>query len=194
MAVRPGVDVSTVDDGANSANFSILMVSLDQGHRSQPLIQTQFIERNGIVSPDGRWIAYESNATGQFEIYTRPFPMVGDGQWQISTAGGTRPLWGSNGRELFYVAPNGALMSVSVESRGAWHAGTPAQVVAASYLTIGFAGVQTVFTGRSYDVSADGTRFLMIKNASESGATLPAASMIVVQNWFDELRRRVRTK
>ena len=73
-----------------------------------PLLQTAFGERNAEVSPDGRWVAYESNESGQDEIYVRPFPDVESGRWQVSTGGGTRPLWARNGRELFYyVAPGG---------------------------------------------------------------------------------------
>jgi len=71
--------------------------SMDSGRserveRAAPLIQTPFAERNGEISPDGRWIAYEANDSGQFEIYVRPFPDVARGRWQVSTGGGTRPL------------------------------------------------------------------------------------------------------
>ena len=89
------------------------MLALDGTRRVEPLIQTPSNERNGVVSPDGRWLAYESDSSGQFEIYVKPFPNVNAGQWLISTAGGTRPLWAPNGQELFYVAPDGALMAVA---------------------------------------------------------------------------------
>ena len=85
----------------------------------RPLIQTPFIERNGVVSPNGRWLATESdNDTGRLEIYVRPFPDVKAGLWQISTDGGRRPLWAPGGGELFYVAPDRALMAVPVDGRG----------------------------------------------------------------------------
>jgi len=86
-------------------------VSLESEHRVQMLTKTPSTERNGEISPDGRWIAYESDESGQFEIYVRPFPKIDTGRWQISTAGGTRPVWAKNGQELFYMAPLGALMS-----------------------------------------------------------------------------------
>jgi Tol biopolymer transport system component len=89
----------------------LVMVTLDQERRVQPLVQTRFAERNGEISPDGRWLAYDANDTGQFEIYVRPFPDVGRGHWQVSTGGGTRPLWSHSGQELFYLSPTGALMS-----------------------------------------------------------------------------------
>ena len=83
--------------------FDLLQLALDGTRRVTPLLQTKFDERNGIVSPDGRWLAYESNSSGPTEIYVRPFPKIGDGQWLVSTAGGTRPLWARSGKELFYV-------------------------------------------------------------------------------------------
>jgi serine/threonine-protein kinase len=91
--------------------------------RVEPLLETRFEERGGIVSPDGRWLAYESNSSGRFEIYVRPFPQVGDGQWQVSSAGGVQPLWARSGRELFYLAPEGALMLVPADPRAS--GGTP---------------------------------------------------------------------
>jgi len=152
----------------------------------QLLLQTPFVERNGIVSPDGRWLAYESDSSGRFEIYVRPFPDVSMGQWLISTAGGTRPLWAPNGQELFYVAPGGALMATRVGPRGdAWSAGSPVKVLEGPYITEG------VRDRRSYDVSHDGRRFLMVKQAPEEQAAAP--QIIVVQNWLLELKQLVPT-
>ena len=114
----------------------LLQLALDGTRRVTPLLQTKFDERNGIVSPDGRWLAYESNSSGSFEIYVRPFPNVGGGQWQVSTAGGTRPLWARSGKELFYVGADGALLRVPVEASGAtWNAGTPMKLLEGRYYT-----------------------------------------------------------
>ena len=93
-------------------------------HRITPLVQTPFTERNGIGSPDGRWLAYEANDSGQSEIYVRPFPEVNLGHWQVSTGDGTRPLRARNGQELFYVAASGALMRVGVDDQGRWRIGS----------------------------------------------------------------------
>ena len=99
-----------------------------------PLLQTKFDERNGIVSPDGRWLAYESNSSGSSEIYVRPFPNVGGGERQVSTAGGRQPLWSRSGKELFYVGPDRALLRVPVEASGAtWNAGTPMKLLEGRY-------------------------------------------------------------
>ena len=127
-------------------DFDLLQLALDGTHRVTPLLQTRFDERNGIVSPDGRWLAYQSNSSGPAEIYVRPFPNVGGGQWQVSTAGGSQPLWARNGKELFYVGANGTLLGVSVEASGAtWNNGTPTKLLEARYLTAGGAS-----GGRTY--------------------------------------------
>ena len=94
----------------------LLALTLDKDRRAQPLVQSQmYSEENGEISPDGRWLAYQSNESGQNEIYVRPFPEVNSGRWQVSTKGGTQPLWARNGQEIFYVAPDGTLMQVAVE-------------------------------------------------------------------------------
>ena len=97
-------------------NRDIMALTLDKDRHAEPLVQSQmYDEQNGEVSPDGRWLAYESNESGRFEIYVRPFPDVNSGRWQVSTMGGTQPLWAHNGQELFYVAPDGTLMRAAVE-------------------------------------------------------------------------------
>ena len=136
-------------------------------HTVTPLVQSPFAERNGIVSPDGRWLAYEANDSGQFEIYVRPYPAVNSGRWQVSTGGGTRPLWSRSGQELFYVSPAGAIMRVGVERGASWAATTPVVIVKEGYMA------PAGFPGRSYDVSPDGQRFLMLKPVSEPNAPPP---------------------
>ncbi len=155
----------------------------------RPLVQTRFEERNGIVSPDGRWLAYESNASGRLEVYVRPFPNAAEGQWQVSTAGGGQPVWARTGAELFYFALDGTLMAVPVEVRSAaWNAGVPAKILDARYFT---GGLGAVTLGRTYDVSPDGRRFLMIKQGDAGNQTAAPQQIIVVQNWDEELRRLV---
>jgi eukaryotic-like serine/threonine-protein kinase len=164
----------------------VKMLSLDGTRQVQALVETPSDERNGVVSPDRRWLAYESDSSGQFEIYVRPFPNVNDGQWKVSPAGGTRPLWApTNGQELFYVGPTGALMAARVDARGsAWSARAPQKIVDGPYVTV------TAESGRTYDVSPDGRRFLMVKQP----ATRASAQIVIVQNWFEELRRLVPAK
>jgi Tol biopolymer transport system component len=146
------------------------------------LLETRFDEGGGALSPDGRWLAYESNSSGRSEVYVRPFPNVGDGQWQISTGGGVQPLWARSGRELFYLSNDGALMAVSVTGDGTWRAGTPTVVFKGGYYT-GGVGVLP----RQYDVSPDGQRFLMIK-LNGGGSWAGVQNLVVVQNWLETLR------
>ena len=164
----------------------LLQVALDGTRRVTPLLQTKSDELNGIVSPDGRWLAYESNSSGPFEIYVRPFPNGGLPR-QVSTAGGRQPLWARSGKELFYVGGNGALLSVPVEaSDTTWNNGTPMKLLEGRYVTGGT-------LGRMYDVSPDGRRFLMIKAPATDASAAPPA-LIVVQHWDEELKRLVPTK
>ena len=167
----------------------VMQVELDGTHRVTPLVQSPFAERNGIVSPDGRWLAYEANDSGRFEIYVRPYPDVNSGHWQVSTAGGTRPLWARSGQELFYASPTGALMRVGVEHASSWAATAPTMLIKEGYFTIPGA-----FPGRTYDVSPDGQRFLMFKNGGGSDQTAAPPQLIVVQHWTEELKRLVPTR
>ena len=161
-----------------------LMRLMLDGLRVEPLLQTRFEERNADISPDGRWVAYESDTSGRFEIYVRPFPNVNDGQWQISAGGGNRPLWGPDGGELFYLATDGTLMRVDVHASGAtWNASSPEEQLTPRYFTAG--GI-----ARTYDVSRDGRRFLMIRQAGRDQTGIPP-QIVVVQSWFEELRRLV---
>jgi serine/threonine-protein kinase len=152
-----------------------------------PLVQTSFIEDNGAISPDGRWLAYESDTSGEFQIYVRPFPDASKAQWRVSTAGGSQPLWSRSGGELFYRAPDGAVMSVSVKSGATWNSGTPVQIVGPAYYVAGRQGAPF----RSYDVAPDGQRFLMIKESTSENQTTAMPPIIVVQNWHEELKRLV---
>ena len=165
----------------------LMLLPLDPAGPARPLVQTEFIEDNGEVSPDGRWIAYESNESGQRDVFVRPFPATDTGKWQVTFGGATRPIWSRNTRELFYIATvdgNETLMGVGIPPLSAGSAfayGKPAVVFSmASY-----------FTGaiRAVDISADGRRFLVVKNGDNAA---PPPSITVVSHWFDELRARVK--
>ena len=132
-------------------------------------------------------MAYESTLTGSKEIYVRPFPNVSGGQIsRVSTAGGTRPLWAPSGKELFYVGVDGSLLQVSVEAKGAtWNTRAPIKLFERRY----YVGANS---GRSYDVSLDGQRFLMIKGPGTDASAPPA--LILVQHWDAELKRLAPTK
>ena len=165
----------------------IMQLRLDATHAVTPLVQTPFSERNAEVSPDGRWLAYEANDSGRFNIYVRPFPDVSSGYWQVSTDGGTRPLWARNGQELFYLSATGALMRVGVAPGPTWAASEPTRLFEGRY------GASPNQNGRTYDIAPDGKRFLMIKASGSADQTAAPTSLVVVQNWREELKRLVPT-
>jgi Tol biopolymer transport system component len=156
------------------------------------LLATEANEYNAQVSPDGRWIAYQSDESGRPEVYVRPFPAVDTGRWQISTEGGARPRWSRDGSELFYIASSDtttaalmALMAVEVDAGASFRPGQPRQLFIGNY-----AGPNA---GRfNYDVSLDGERFLMIKNVESDDDERP--SIVIVENWLAELERLVPTR
>ena len=138
----------------------------------------------GDISPDGHWLAYQSDDSGQFQIVVRPFPNVDGGRWTISPGGGTKPVWARSGRELFYLDGANALTVVSVHTGPTFSADTPTKLFDGPYLAAGE-------MDRTYDVSPDGQRFLMIKNAAGGDQASTPASMIVVVNWVEELKAKV---
>ena len=170
-----------------SAQASLALLTLDGSRRVAPLMSAGAGQLNAALSADGAWIAYQSNESGQSEIYVRPFPRINDGRWQVSTGGGTRPAWTRGGREL--VSMDGAthLTAVPVETAGStFRAGTPATLFTTTYAPPP--------AWRTYDVSPDGQRFLMIKEGVGGTANAPPPSLVVVLNWFEELTRLVPPK
>jgi Tol biopolymer transport system component len=148
--------------------------------KAQPFLRTPFSEGAPRFSPDGHWLAYISNEAGHYEIYVQPYPGPG-GKWQISTEGGTEPLWNPNGRELFYRSGD-KMMAVDITTHPGFAAGKPRMLFEGPYE---LSPVQT----DDYDVSPDGQRFLMLKPAERTAPT----QINVVLNWFEELKRRVPT-
>jgi Tol biopolymer transport system component len=164
---------------------SLKLLSLTGKRAILPLIQPPGVEVNGEISPDGRWLAYQSNESGRVEIFVRPFPNVNSAKFLVSTDGGTHPLWARNGRELFYLTgtrPGGvAVMAVPIQPGATLTAGRPQKLFEGPYL----ATISTV--ARPYDVSAGG-RFLMIKDPSRDESSGPS-SFVILLNFFDELKR-----
>jgi Tol biopolymer transport system component/predicted Ser/Thr protein kinase len=145
-----------------------------------PVVQTSFDEIEGQFSPDGRWLAYASNESGRYEIYSRPFPGAG-GKWQVSTAGGTQPRWGRDGKELFYMVPDTRLMAVQIRVASDGRAlDTGAPVALFPTRLASGADIQTTGFGAraQYAVASDG-RFLMLVTADEA-VTSP---ITIVLNW-----------
>jgi serine/threonine-protein kinase len=152
-----------------------------QVRKAQPFLQTPFNESAPRFSPDGRWLAYTSDESGRNEIYVQPYPGPG-GKSQISTDGGTEPVWNPNGRELFYRSGD-KMMAVEIATQPGFAAGKARMLFEGQY-------VPTPATFPNYDVSPDGQRFLMLKAAEQ--ATAPN-QINVVLNWFEELKQKVPT-
>jgi Tol biopolymer transport system component len=140
-----------------SNQWDIWTASTDGAAPPIAVAQSPFDERSAQFSPDARWIAYESNESGQYEIYVRPFPGPGTGT-RVSTNGGAQPRWRRNGSELFYISPDSRLMSVPMAfpSRDTIRPGTPVPLFSVRVTSTVHGG-----TAFEYDVSADGQRFLV---------------------------------
>ena len=187
MTIRPSCSRSRpagAPGGQQEVVGDIGTLSMDEEHVANSLIEDEFITRAPAVSPDGRWIAYDSNLSGQFEIYIQRFPELGDRR-RISRNGGLVPRWGPDGAELFYLSLDGRqLLAVPIEAGPTFRAGTPELIVEGAYLRP-FLGSQP------YDVDPDGERFVMISAASDGDDARP--EIILVLNWFEELQRLVPT-
>jgi Tol biopolymer transport system component len=151
-------------------------------------LKTPFREAYGAFSPDGRWVAYQSDESGRPEIYLRPFVAPGgaspdseaaSGRWQVSVAGGIHPLWRPDGREIYYLSPSGAMMAASVAVRGAAvDVGAPVELFRPRI----FGGGADVQLGRQYDVASDG-RFLINTELDDTDAPIT-----LIQNWNPEAK------
>jgi serine/threonine-protein kinase len=153
-------------------------------HRAQPFLQMPFNEAAPQFSPDGRWLAYVSNESSRYEVYVQRYPGPG-GKYQISTEGGTEPVWNGNGRELFYRSGD-KMMAVDIATQPSFVVGRPRVLFQGQY--VANVGPQVA---PYYDVSRDGQRFLMVKPV-EQGQAAPT-QINVVLNWSEELKRLVPT-
>ena len=160
------------------------VLSMDGERSWQSLLNSAATEYAPALSPDGTWIAYTSDETGQDEVYVERFSDLGNKE-QISTGGGRSPVWSPDGTELFYRNLSGSrMMVVPIVTEPTLTPGT-ARVV--------FEGTYFQAEGRRYDLAPDG-RFLMIKlGVTTDDTPAPTARITVVLNWFEELERLVPT-
>ena len=180
-----------MDGGGLATDTDIWTLSVEGDRRPHPFLQTPFIEQFPDLSPDGRWLVYSSNQSGRVEVYVQPYPGPGARQ-QISVNGGTAPAWSRDGRELFFIdtptiggqaAPT-TMMVVPVQLHPTFTAGPPRVLFKGRY------GATTNIRG--YDVAPDGRRFLMVQQKDRPA--MGVADMIIVQNWVEELKQKVRPK
>ena len=135
---------------------------------------------NPALSPNGRWLAYESTKSGTREVYVQPFPTLTDGEWQISRGFGSAPVWSRDGREIYYVSRN-QMTAVAIDERAGFSANPPRDLFDANaYPAFGLS--------RHFDVAPD-RRFLMLKRIDRSE---PMVRLVL--NWFDEVNARVKAR
>ena len=161
---------------------NIYLLTLESSSVDPLLAVSDLREAHPSLSPDGRFLAYTGNESGRSEIYVRPFPNVDAGRDLISPAGGEEPLWSPDGTELFYWDPaTASMMVVPVTLEPTFRAGVATRLFEGNY--------SFPQAGRHYDVSSDGQRFLMVKPGAEDNE----AQIVLVQNWFEKLKRLVPT-
>jgi serine/threonine protein kinase/Tol biopolymer transport system component len=176
-----------------TGNYDIGMLSMAGDDRTPKLLlQGEYNEKDPMISPDGRWLAYMSNESGQYEIFVRPFPDVDSGgKRQVSRNGGNNPLWSPDGQELFY--RNGdKIMVVPVEIKPAFRLGNPEVLFEGPYFQVSLSNAAIT----SWDITQDAKRFLMMKEAEaieEDSAQRAPRKINIILNWFEELKERVPT-
>jgi Tol biopolymer transport system component len=164
---------------ANRAG-DIVVIDVEAPRRSR-VLATPASDVQPSISPDGRWVAYESDVEGRTEVYVGPYPDLGSRKWKISSGGGQHPFWSRSGDEIFFRGPTGSMMAAQVTLEPTFAPGKITELFPNSKeepLAIG--------GGRGYDVSPFDGRFLMVRSGKA-----PAARLVVVLNWFQELRAKV---
>lgn len=157
---------------------SIARVALDVKSKPERLLDGRFAQLRPELSPDGRWLAYQSDETGRFEIYVRPYPDVQAGKWQVSQGGGTTPRWRGDGRELFFHDGTGiaaVAVTPAASASGTIRFGTPVRLFDSP------AGLSRL--GAEFDVSAAGTRFLVIVDGPQPAGPPSPRDLVLVQHW-----------
>ncbi|MBI3427487.1 MAG: serine/threonine-protein kinase [Acidobacteria bacterium] len=162
-------------DSAPQTKWDVWALPLEGTHKPYALLQSAFNETGGRLSPDERWLTWVSDESGSNEVYVQGFAAnaLTGGKWQVSIKGGDQPRWRNDGKELFYVAADGKLMAVAVQSQGAaFKPGAPNELFDLRALKT---------AGRGYEVSSDGRKFLLVTNL-EDAATAP---FTIVLNWLE---------
>lgn len=172
---------------APPASHDLWVLPLTAGdHRPELYLKIEFNETQGRFSPDSRFVAYASDASGRneiYEIYVQPFPTASDGKWKVSTSGGIAPRWGRDGKELFYISADSQMMAVEVSTNPVFKPGIPRALFHAPIW-----GGGTTNNVTRYDVTADGTKFL-INSATAEGTPPPPAPITVALNWTALLKK-----
>jgi Tol biopolymer transport system component/predicted Ser/Thr protein kinase len=178
-----------------STGYDLFSVPLEGGSaalqagKPEVLLQTPFDERYPAFSPDGRWVAYVSNESGNYEIYVRAFPEAasGGGKWQISSGGGTYPMWSRTGHQLFFEALDNRVMAAGYTVQGSSFVAEKPRVWSERQLS------NLTNTSRNLDFAPDGKRFAVVMPVEQPASSSVRSRVTLIENFFDELRRRVPT-
>ena len=160
--------------GTFPATADIWALPLFGDRKPFPIARLQFAETLATFSPDGRWIAYTTNETGQPNVYVQPFLRAG-GKYRISPNGGRNPHWRADGKELFYLAADGAMTAVTIDATEAVAAGLPKTLFPAG----------AVSANQAFSVTKDGQRFLVSTRPQDAAST----PLTVIINWTSTLQK-----
>jgi len=173
-------------EAGNQGTPDLMTVALDSDGadakpgKPEPFLKTEFVEIDGVFSPDGRWMAYVSNESGSAEVYVRPFPDTGV-KWMISNGGGRGPVWSPSGRELYFMGADNRLMVASYSAKaGSFRPDKPRVWSETRIVQRGI--------GMLYDLAPDGKRFAVVVPAGE---VEQRPNVTFLFHFFDELKRRV---
>ena len=172
-SISPDGKILLYEQGNVEGNVDLWILSLDGGQPPRPVLESRFSERMGAISPDGRWMAYTSDESEKTEVYVRPFPS-GDGKWRISTSGGSFPFWTKGGGEIIYLSNEWDVRSVPIDYSAGFRPGAGITLFRLPTVPI------------HADVSTDGERITV----SSFGESAAIDRLVVVVNWFEELKRR----
>jgi Tol biopolymer transport system component len=176
------------DETRGGGMWQIGAISMEGNRERKPLLDTpDYSVAFPSISPNQKWLAYASTESAKGDIFVRPFPGVNKGRWQISTNGGSSPLWSPEGRELFYLSEDDRMVTtVDVRTDTVFSPGMPRKLFSRNpYLDSN--------PGSPWDIHPDGKRFLMLRKAGTTPSTGdPWRRITVILNWFEELKQQVR--
>lgn len=180
ISASPGDRELVLDLVGGVGDGEIFVFDLQKKTQPRNLFNSASYEFSGMISPDGRFFAYSGNESGRLEVYIRSYPDL-VGKWQISTNGGSAPTWSADGRFLYYISNKAKMMMVSVQTEAAFAFGHTQELFDVSQMFLPNNPMP------NYDVSADGKRFIMVRNPGYSSAT---TKFNVILNWTTELQER----
>ena len=164
----------------------IQLLTLNAERHARPVIRSAEGVGNGAVSPDGQWLAYVVRDTGSRpEVFVSPFSNPDRERTIVSKDGGTQPRWSPDGHEIFFIGVDGILMSARVRTDARMSVGAPSRVLQRPY----YNGLGLVERPDTYDVAPDGQRFLMLKQLTNPNQQPEPATVVVVKNWAEDVRR-----